>query len=82
MKMSNMYRVAVIGSDEDILSEKERARLYPECVKLGELLVENNCIVFTGGDLGIGVNVLQGIYNKKGISVVFSQEKKIPYQMV
>jgi|GEM_PF-600817 len=74
--MDDMYRVAVIGSDEDILNDEEKARLYPACIKIGQLLVENNCIVFTGGDYGIGANVLQGVYDKKGISVAFFPGEK------
>lgn len=82
--MNDSYRVAVIGSDEDNLSDIEKERLYPLCISFGKKLADNNCVVFTGGDRGIGLKVLQGVCENGGMTVVFfpGQENTLPMDVV
>jgi uncharacterized protein (TIGR00725 family) len=67
----NSYRVAIIGSDDSSMSEEYKSNLFPIARKIGNLLAENNCIVYSGGDGGIGREVLIGVKEKRGVTVAF-----------
>lgn len=67
----NYYRIAIVGSDDELLSDADKQNLFPLCNELGKLLVSNNCIVFTGGDGGVGKEVLKGVRENGGITISF-----------
>jgi len=82
--IKDVYRIAIIGSDEDLISVDQREQIYSICEKLGQSLAKNNIIVFSGGDNGIGHQVVKSVYRAGGttISIFPGREGDYPLDYV